>query len=251
VSSEYNDGDSFAVDLGKRQVTARLYFVDCPETTATDATTARRLRTQTRYFGMENHQRTIFYGKRAARFTREQLARPFTVHTAFATALGRSTAGRVCAFVTTADGEDLARLLVANGLARARGFRRASPDGTHHAEVAARLTDLEGAAMLAGRGIWAEANPELLVQKRAEARLEEAELMAIQNKRTPALGSIDINSAYSADLESLPGIGPALAARIVAGRPYGSVDALLDVRGIGQANFRALRPYLKETPREP
>lgn len=48
---------------------------------------------------------------------------------------------------------------------------------------------------------------------------------------------IDLNSAGPAELESLPGVGPALAARILAQRqargPFRSVEDLLEVPGIG------------------
>lgn len=52
-------------------------------------------------------------------------------------------------------------------------------------------------------------------------------------------GPLSLNSATAADLESLPGIGPVLAARIVAYReqsgPFRSVDQLIEVAGIGSA----------------
>jgi DNA uptake protein ComE-like DNA-binding protein len=41
-----------------------------------------------------------------------------------------------------------------------------------------------------------------------------------------ATSPIDINSATLTDLRSLPGVGPAIARKIVAGRPYASVDDL-------------------------
>ncbi len=60
---------------------------------------------------------------------------------------------------------------------------------------------------------------------------------------------VDINSASVAELASLPGIGPVMAERIVAGRPYASVDAVLEVRGIGPARLAALRPRARIKPR--
>jgi competence protein ComEA len=51
-------------------------------------------------------------------------------------------------------------------------------------------------------------------------------------------GAINVNTAGAAELETLPGIGPALAARIVAYRdangPFDSPQALLAVSGIGE-----------------
>ena len=56
---------------------------------------------------------------------------------------------------------------------------------------------------------------------------------------------IDLNLADVADLEDLPGVGPVLAERIVAHResngPFGSVEDLLDVSGIGEGRLATLR----------
>lgn len=56
---------------------------------------------------------------------------------------------------------------------------------------------------------------------------------------------IDLNSATSAQLETLPGIGPALAGAIIAERDrrggYRSVNELREVRGIGETRFADLR----------
>jgi competence protein ComEA len=62
----------------------------------------------------------------------------------------------------------------------------------------------------------------------------------------PADGAlIDVNSASGAQLETLPGIGPALAGAIIAERDrrggFRSVNELREVRGIGDARFADLR----------
>lgn len=60
--------------------------------------------------------------------------------------------------------------------------------------------------------------------------------------------SVNINHATREELERLPGIGPALAARIVEHRErYGRfrrAEHLLLVRGISERRFRQLRPYV-------
>ena len=47
------------------------------------------------------------------------------------------------------------------------------------------------------------------------------------------------------ELEGLPGVGPKLAARIVAGRPFRSVRDLDRVRGIGGATLSRLTPLVE------
>lgn len=61
-------------------------------------------------------------------------------------------------------------------------------------------------------------------------------------------GPLDLNTASEEQLDDLPGVGPATAAAIVAHRetngPFGSVDDLGDVRGIGPAKLDSLRPLV-------
>ena len=56
---------------------------------------------------------------------------------------------------------------------------------------------------------------------------------------------IRINSASKSELEGLPGVGPAIAARIVSYRqtngPFTSIDSLGDVSGIGEAILGSIR----------
>ncbi|CAA9545005.1 MAG: hypothetical protein AVDCRST_MAG49-1152 [uncultured Thermomicrobiales bacterium] len=59
---------------------------------------------------------------------------------------------------------------------------------------------------------------------------------------------LDLNTASVEDLEVLPGIGPAIAARIVTRRdemgPYASVDELVEIPGISARMVDDLRPLL-------
>jgi len=75
-------------------------------------------------------------------------------------------------------------------------------------------------------------------------------------------GKVNLNTATVSQLEELPGIGPALAARIVDHRQkngaFKSVQDVMAVKGIGEKNFAKIQSYLsvgapaptKEAPKQ-
>jgi len=52
---------------------------------------------------------------------------------------------------------------------------------------------------------------------------------------------VDINTASLAQLDTLVGIGPVYAQRIIDGRPYSSVDDLIRVNGIGEKTLQKIK----------
>lgn len=68
----------------------------------------------------------------------------------------------------------------------------------------------------------------------------------------PSAAPLDVNAASAAELERLPGIGPALAARIVETRArrgrFRSVEELAEVPGIGEKSVRRLAPLVRASP---
>ncbi len=64
----------------------------------------------------------------------------------------------------------------------------------------------------------------------------------------PAGGLVNINTADAALLETVPGIGPSIASRIIAYReengPFEQVDDLTKVDGIGAVTLEKIRPYV-------
>jgi competence protein ComEA len=66
--------------------------------------------------------------------------------------------------------------------------------------------------------------------------------------KAPPETPVDVNTADETTLETIPGIGPRLAARIVEFRetngPYAAPDDLLDVNGVSERLLDEIAPYL-------
>lgn len=75
-----------------------------------------------------------------------------------------------------------------------------------------------------------------------------------RQRSAAAPGRMNINTASSAQLQRLPGIGPALAGRIIEYRtengPFKSVSEITKVRGIGDKTLEKLAPYLFVEPED-
>ena len=145
----WTDGDSFRVRriADGRLETFRLYFVDTTESRSS----GKRSNEQAAYFGI-THEQSIELGQQAKAFTANALAKPFTIYTRWRPVFGPK---RFYAIVYTSDGEDLAELLVKNGLARIYGTRTAQPNGSDSRSYLAHLEKIEERAKAAELGGWA------------------------------------------------------------------------------------------------
>jgi len=266
-----DDGDSFHVSVGTQEYIFRLYMVDAPET---DALTPGRLVEQAKYFAITVPQ-AIEVGLAAREFTREKLSEPFTVFTRMSDAMGRSKLERFYAFVQTKDG-DLGEQLVRNGLARNYGFKAVPPGLKNSRLETEKLQQLEDEAKHEKIGGWGVSVGRLNVHAQKPApftvfekatrprslplahtpsatptfRPSSTAVGPIEVKKSHAkekieLGRIDINTATEKELKMVPGVGPVMASRIIAARPFRSADDLKKVNGIGDKKYAKIRPYFQ------
>jgi competence protein ComEA len=63
---------------------------------------------------------------------------------------------------------------------------------------------------------------------------------------------VDINTATTAEMETLPGIGPKTAESIVeyreANGPFESIEDIMDVPGIGEGTFEKIKDLITVGP---
>lgn len=276
-----NDGDSFHISVSGKEYLFRLYFVDAPET---DSEFPARIRAQAKSFGLTENQ-VLKLGKLAKAFTREKLSRPFVVRTCWQDAKGRSRKQRFYAFVQTHNGDlgeqlvenGLARRYGATAKPSELSSAPEEWQKLANLEEKAKHEKVGGWAMKEGLSPARSKQPEsengvdpfqvFFHSKKTPAAQTTNGAMSLVNSPaatptqsvddatdTPApltthrfaeTSKLDINNASQAELENIPGIGPALAQRIMAARPFKTADDLRNVKGIRGKKYEKIRPYFK------
>jgi competence protein ComEA len=139
----------------------------------------------------------------------------------------------------------------------------ASP-GVYELPAGSRLDD----AVVAAGGLTEDAD---LTQLNLAARLQDGSIVSVPSvaaltpqdasadegsganaSGNPQGGTINLNTASAAELETLPGVGEVTAGRIIdyreANGPFRSVDDLVHVQGVSMKTINALREFVTTGP---
>lgn len=57
-------------------------------------------------------------------------------------------------------------------------------------------------------------------------------------------GSVSINNATSSELDSLPGVGPVTSGKIIANRPYNTLDELLSKKAVSKSVYDKIKDQI-------
>ena len=128
-----------------------------------------------------------------------------------------------------------------------------SLDELTKAGLSAKKIEALKSSVTVGKAAAAPA-PAPAVEKKpvAAPAAKSAEKKAPAATPTPAVvAPVDLNMADQKALESLPGIGPALAKKIMEGRPYLGVDDLSRVKGMNKSKIAGIKDKVTVTAAKP
>lgn len=232
LAERYYDGDSFQIKRGSEVCVLRLYGADAPET---DAGYGARLEEQAAHFGIKPAD-VLRGGEAAKEFTARFLSKPFRVITRRKTAPGASRAERIYAIVERGE-VALDGALIQAGLARASTETGDYPDAAGGQRRLQQLRGLEQKAARERAGLWAK-SPRA---DRRETLLERLTPRLLKRDAPPAARTVNLNTASTAELQALPGVGPKTAEQIIRARPLADLNALDALPGFGPKKMEALR----------
>ena len=101
--------------------------------------------------------------------------------------------------------------------------------------------------LIAALSVWSVSAVSVSAEQgsRKSKRAERAEAAAAKraDAKTDANAKVDLNTAGEKELDGLPGVGPATAKKIIAGRPYTSVEDLSKA-GVSARTIKEIAPLV-------
>ena len=129
--------------------------------------------------------------------------------------------------------------------------------GLYHLPLDARMEDALKEAVILGEADEGALNPAQKLKDGQKIIIPYLEQSAQVNSPSPSAKSagtnkININTASAEELETLPGIGPVLAQRIIDYRTehglFSGTEEIQNVSGIGSKTYEKMLPYLSVGP---
>ena len=276
-----NDGDSFHVSVNGREYIFRLYFVDAPETDAEFRDRVDEQAGYfgiSAYQAVSLGELAKLYTKEklVGRFVirtcwedamgRSRLKRFYALVQTATGDLGEELVengmARIHGIQASPDGITAARQewQKLETLERKAKREKVGGWGANEGRLTARTTDpqVKGVDLFdqffhperveqnaEPTGDWPFAKPPAAPMANVTTQTASGSVAAPSAPATPAAAGtkLDINTASEAELENLAGVGPVLAGRIIAARPFKSADDLHNVKGVGDKKYEKLRPY--------
>lgn len=102
--------------------------------------------------------------------------------------------------------------------------------------------DVEKIASSINRAAKLSDGAKVYIPRRVDAERVQGQTNTTQN--SDQILSVSINSASSADLERLNGIGPATATKIITNRPYARIEELVEKKTMSQSVFDTVKAQL-------
>ena len=120
--------------------------------------------------------------------------------------------------------------------------------GVYELTIDSRVNDLVAAA----GGLTEDANTQAINLAAKLSDGQKAHIASINDPvsiKNPDTGSgvtglINVNTASEAQLDTLPGVGPVTAGKIIASRPYSSPEELLSKKAVGSATFEKIKDLI-------
>ena len=144
-------------------------------------------------------------------------------------------------------------------------FSRSSDEASDSGQASVLKVDIEGAvlnpgvftlpsgarvedAIVAAGGLSKDVDDEILAKtvNRAMKLVDGGKifipsLSSPQSPQVPLSPLVSVNSGTQSDLESLPGVGPATAKKIIDSRPYQTIEELVSKKAVGTALFEKIK----------
>lgn len=107
-----------------------------------------------------------------------------------------------------------------------------------------RYADADAIARVLNRAAKLSDGAKLFIPRISDRPVGQETSVMAESGATVNSGMVSLNSASQSELEALSGVGPATAKKIIAGRPYQTLDEVVHKKAMSQMLFTKLKDQL-------